>query len=96
MKSLYNKYEGKTIALVGSGPTALSFNEEEDVAIAINGAIQLDKHFNYLCMFDTSLPQKTWFYDKPEVQRLVGSELAGMYSIDSSTCVFQYEGVKKN
>jgi len=95
IQQLRNIHAMLDIALVGSGPTALDYNPaHHDLGIAINGAIQLAdaiaNAFEYLIMFDTSLPHKPWFKDHPEVQRILGYELAKMFTPPEDAIIFQY------
>jgi hypothetical protein len=91
IKKLIGKHEGKSIALVGSGPTALLYSGVEDVSMAINGAIQADRAFDYHIMFDVSLHKKSWFYHDNKAKRIIGYELASQYSIDRrKEYVFHY------
>lgn len=69
----------QTVAIVGSGPTAELFDKEEDIAIAINGAIALDKTFDYFLSSHPTAYRKSWFLMQPCVPRILNS-VSAIYS----------------
>lgn len=76
IQTLKNRHENKTIAIIGSGETALQYKGEEDISIALNGAIQLEQRIDYSMMFDTSLFRAGFFNIRPEIPRIMGCGLA--------------------
>jgi hypothetical protein len=62
IKTLRNIHAGMTIAIVGSGPTAIDFVENKtDISIGVNGAAKLGKRFNYFMCGDVKSPTYDWF-----------------------------------
>ena len=104
ISQLYNKYVGKTIAIVGSGITSEAYNGNEDVSIALNGAIQLDKPIDYAMGFDRRLPTREWFSIKPEITRIYGAGIAKesplcyghLKSVDMKSSILEDEELENN
>lgn len=62
IKALHNIYEGATIAIVGSGPTATDFiKSKSDISIGVNGAAKLGKQFDYFMCGDVRSSTFDWF-----------------------------------
>jgi len=79
ISKLRGLYNGKSIAILGSAPTIQLYDESEDLTIAVNGALQLNKRIDY---FVTSHPvafRKSWFNLKPDVSRIINSVSAIFY-----------------
>jgi len=90
IQQLKNRHYGKSIAVVGSGPTAIQYAGQEDIAIAINQAIALDQHFDYFQCFDTSWRDREEFGMQPEAIRILGLELSAMLTGDPESFLFRY------
>ena len=78
IQTLKDKHKGATIAIIGSGPTANVYCEKEDIAIALNGAIQLDKKIDYFMAFDNSVPYLNYYYTSKKATRLIGANIASV------------------
>jgi uncharacterized Rossmann fold enzyme len=62
IKSLHNIHKGATIAIVGSGPTAVEFIKSKcDISIGVNGAAKLGKKFDYFICGDVRSSTYDWF-----------------------------------
>jgi hypothetical protein len=61
IKSLHGIYKGATVAIVGSGPTAVEFKNQHDLSIGVNGAAKLGKRFNYFMCGDARSSFNDWF-----------------------------------
>jgi hypothetical protein len=62
IKSLYKIHDNKTIAVVGSGPTAVDFlHSSADISIGVNGAAKLGKKFDYFMCGDVRSSSYDWF-----------------------------------
>ncbi|PNW65443.1 UNVERIFIED_CONTAM: hypothetical protein BEN50_22950 [Euhalothece sp. KZN 001] len=61
-QSIRGKYQGKTIAVLGSGPSLPHlFSRKEDVIIGVNGTSKLLCSQDYFLSDDSAAPSKTWF-----------------------------------
>ena len=61
IRSLLGIYKGATVAIVGSGPTAVAFKHSKAVSIGVNGAAKLGKRFDYFMCGDTRSSSYDWF-----------------------------------
>jgi hypothetical protein len=62
IQSLFNVHKGATIAVVGSGPTAVDFIKgRSDISIGVNGAAKLGKCFDYFMCGDAKSSTYDWF-----------------------------------
>jgi len=71
-------YAGKVIAVIGSGPTAIKYSGKEDIAIVLNGAINLAAKTDYFMGFDLSIPELSYYYSNTAITRLVGANIVSM------------------
>lgn len=60
--SLRQIHAGKTIAVLGSGPSLSMFQGKEDVSIAVNGAADIKIPYDYFMCEDIRSPERPWFY----------------------------------
>jgi hypothetical protein len=81
IQTLYNKHPHSTIAIVGSGPSALKYSHAEDIGIALNGALNLDADFDYFQGFDIGICARDYFYKNTKPTRIIGVGLAPMDKI---------------
>ena len=95
IKQLKSAHYGKSIAVVGSGPSALKFKGEEQISIALNAAVVIDYAWNYFCGFDTTLGQKAWWPETLKTNRIMGYELCGMVDRREQDWMFDYTGQRK-
>jgi hypothetical protein len=79
--TLYNKYPHSTIAIVGSGPSALKYSHKEDIGIALNGALSLDAQFDYFEAFDIGVFNRSYYYHNIAPVRIIGAGLAAMDTV---------------
>lgn len=71
IRELINKYEGARVAVLGSGPTLLEYqndiNRESDITIACNGSLMAlapTKHtIDYFIYGDRASPKRQWFLE---------------------------------
>ena len=68
--------KGKTLALVGSGDSALKYEGKEDISIVLNGGIMLPYEFDYFLGFDGRLPTRDYFYESRSAIRIIGASIA--------------------
>jgi hypothetical protein len=78
IQNLKDKHAGKSIAIIGSGPTARMYREKEDIAIALNGSILLDKKIDYFMAFDCSVPNLEYYYHNKNITRLLGANIVSL------------------
>jgi hypothetical protein len=71
------------MAILCPGPTALDYNNDCDISIALNSALKLDKHIDYFMGFDCKIPYADYFKSKPEITRILGANIYQM-------CPFSY------
>lgn len=74
----YKIYKDKKIAVLGSGPTLRHFEGKEDIAIAVNGAAEHKKKYDYFLCGDIHSPEKKWFYESSryKAKRIIASFIA--------------------
>jgi hypothetical protein len=60
IKALHGIHKGETIAVVGSGPTAIEFKNQH-LSIGVNGAAKLGKRFDYFMCGDARSSAFDWF-----------------------------------
>lgn len=87
IKTLHNIHVGASIAVVGSGPTAINFVESKtDISIGVNGAAKLGKHFNYFMCGDVKSPTYDWFNIDCSNVRVIAKMIASsdktLYPVD--------------
>jgi len=70
-------HAGATLALIGSGPTALNYQAAEDVAIVLNGAVLIEQPFHYFLGIDHRLPERPYWNITRGETRIIGALIAG-------------------
>ena len=73
-------HHGKSIAVLGSGPSVHLFRRKEDVVIGVNGAGSLLQKGDYLFSQDERAYMRSWFLDLPCGIACVLKPTAAMYS----------------
>lgn len=82
IKSLIDAHKGATVAIVGSGPTAIDFlKSTQDVSIGVNGAAKLGKKFDYFMCGDAKSSTYDWFNINCSKVRVIAKLTASMDKI---------------
>lgn len=82
LKELRNAYKKSSIAIIGSGPSAKDFSENEDLAIVVNGAAVISKKYDIFIAGDKQAPSRDWWLstenqeNHANILRLVSSYIA--------------------
>lgn len=95
IRKLRSAHYGKSIAVIGSGPTAKKYSGKEQVAIGLNKAITLNRRFDYFMAFDTTLAANDWFPLTLDYPRILGFELSQMLAHREQDCIFRYTDKRK-
>ena len=62
LKGLRGVHKGERIAVLGSGPSLEMFSGEPKIAIAVNGASEIEQAYRYFICGDPESPRREWFY----------------------------------
>jgi len=76
-----NIHKGKSIAIIGSGPSAILYDEDQDISIGVNGASRLGPHFTYYMCGDSCSDKRDWFFVNCSDVRIIGNVIATMDEI---------------
>ena len=60
LKQLFQSAPDSEIAIIGSGPSAVQFDGDCDISIAVNGAAMLPAKFDYFLYGDQQAPDRSW------------------------------------
>ena len=76
-------HKGERIAVLGSGPTLELYDGDPSLAIAVNGAAEIDRPYRYFVCGDPESPERPWFYAsrKQDSVRIVSSYVAPFDSV---------------
>ena len=89
IKALHNIHKGATIAVVGSGPTAIDFvKSESTISIGVNGAAKLGKRFDYFICGDVRSSVFDWFSIDCSKTRVIAKLTASLDNILYPTALF--------
>lgn len=80
-KRFRNIHCGKSIAIVGSGPSAILYSDNHDISIGVNGASKLGPHYNYYMCGDSHSFNRDWFNINCSDVRVIGNVVATMDKI---------------
>ncbi len=80
LDTLRNLFPGASIAIVGSAPSALLFNHDEDVTIGVNGAAKLLRPGDYHLSCDETAYRRSWFLDLDESITYIQRAISALHS----------------
>jgi len=69
----FARHSGSRIAVLGSAPTLELYHEREDLAIAVNGASQIDRGYDYFLTGHQTSHLKSWFRTREGISRIINS-----------------------
>lgn len=78
LRLLHKKHIGKSVSIVGSGPSADLFNSSTDISIGVNGAAYLGKKFDYFLCGDNNSHRYKWFREKCSDVRVISKLVASL------------------
>ena len=79
ISKLKDLYKGSKVAILGSGPSVDLYKEDEEIAVAINGASFLERRYNFFVSGDVRAPSREWWLasgkrsDSDLITRIVSS-----------------------
>ena len=80
LKTLKDKYHGKSIAVLGSAPSVTLFNKKQDITIGVNGAGQLLVPGDLFISMDEVANTRSWFKELPKDIQSILRPHAAIYS----------------
>ena len=76
LKQLFQSAPDSKIAIIGSGPSAVQFDGNCDISIAVNGAAMLPTKFDYFMYGDRQAPERSWSQPDCASRRVVAHHVA--------------------
>lgn len=87
---LEDAHKGKSVSVIGSGPSATLYDESTDISIGVNGAALLGKHLDYFLCGDHNAYKHEWFIKKCATTRIIARLVA---SLDYQLYPEEFDGV---